>query len=236
MSEFFSRLTNFSFLPKYLPYFVKGVECTLIISVLSVLAAMLPALLLALMRLSKNKVLKALSGIYISIFRSTPLLVQLYIVYFGPFGVIALPSYKLFGFIDTAILLPGVVALALNSSAYVAEIIRAGILAVDQGQTEAARSLGLTQSQNMRYIVLPQAIKNIIPTLANELITMVKESSIIGYLGVQDLMWGTRTTVGATFLPLSPYLLAAIIYFCINFPAGKAIEVLERRMRRGDVR
>ena len=236
MSEFFSRMTDFSFLPKYAPYFIKGLECTLIISVFSVLVAILPALLLALMRLSKNKFLKSLSGAYIAIFRSTPLLVQLYIVYFGPFGVITLPSYKLFGFIDTAMMIPGVVALALNSSAYVAEIIRAGILAVDIGQTEAARSLGLTQAQNMRYVVLPQAIKNIIPTLANELVTMVKESSIVGYLGVQDLMWGTRTTVGATFIPLAPYILAAMIYFAINFPAGKAIEVLERRMRRGDVR
>lgn len=236
MSEFFSRLTNFSFLPKYAPYFIKGLECTLIISVLAVFAAILPAMLLALMRLSKSKVLRGLSGAYISIFRSTPMLVQLYIVYFGPFGVINLPSYKLFGFIDTAMLIPGVIALALNSSAYVAEIIRAGILAVDQGQTEAARCLGLTQAQAMRYVVLPQAIKNIIPTLANELVTMVKESSIVGYLGVQDLMWGTRTTVGATFIPLSPYVLAAAIYFCINYPAGKAIELLERRMRRGDVR
>ena len=86
----------------------------------------------------------------------------------------------------------------------------------------------------MRYIVLPQAIKNIIPTLANELVTMIKETSIIGYLGVQDLMWGTKNTAGATFLPLSPYILAAAIYFCINYPAGKAVEALERRMRRGD--
>ena len=228
------RMTDFSFLPDYLPYFTNGLICTLLISVLSVFAAVIPALALALMRLSKNKVLRGLSGAYIQLFRSTPLLVQLYIIYFGPFGVINLPSYKLFGFIDTSMLIPGVVALALNSSAYVAEIMRAGILAVDKGQTEAARSLGLTQAQTMRYVVLPQAVKNIIPTLANELITMVKESSIIGYLGVQDLMWGTRATVGATYIPLSPYILAAAIYFCINFPAGKAVEALERRMRRGD--
>ena len=228
------RMTDFSFLPDYLPYFTNGLICTLLISVLSVVVAVVPALALALMRLSKNKLLRGLSGAYIQLFRSTPLLVQLYIIYFGPFGVINLPSFKIFGFIDTSILIPGVVALALNSSAYVAEIMRAGILAVDKGQTEAARSLGLTQAQTMRYIVLPQAIKNIIPTLANELITMVKESSIIGYLGVQDLMWGTRATVGATFIPLAPYILAALVYFGINYPASKAVEALERRMRRGD--
>lgn len=230
----FARMTDFSFLPDYLPYFTNGLICTLLISVLSVIVAVIPALALALMRLSKNKILRGLSGAYIQVFRSTPLLVQLYIIYFGPFGVISLPSHKLFGFIDTSILIPGVVALALNSSAYVAEIMRAGILAVDKGQTEAARSLGLPQAQTMRYVVLPQAIKNIIPTLANELITMVKESSIIGYLGVQDLMWGTRATVGATFIPLAPYILAALVYFGINYPASKAVEALERRMRRGD--
>ena len=228
------RMTNFSFLPDYAPYFINGIICTLLLSVVSVFVAIIPALCLALMRLSKSKILRGISGAYIQVFRSTPLLVQLFIVYFGPFTAITLPSYKMFGFIDTAIFIPGVVALALNSSAYVAESIRAGILAVDKGQTEAARSLGLTQVQTMRYIVLPQAIKNIIPTLANELVTMIKETSVIGYLGVQDLMWGTKTTAGATFLPLSPYILAAAIYFCINFPAGKAVEALERRMRRGD--
>ena len=231
-----ASFVNFSFLPKYGVYFLQALGYTLLLAVVSVALAVIPALLLAFMRLSKNKFVRGISGAYIAIFRSTPLLVQLSIIYFGLFGAISIPRLYLFGFIDISRFIPGVVALALNSSAYVAEIIRAGILAVDQGQTEAARCLGLTQAQAMRYVVLPQAIKNIIPTLANELVTMVKESSIVGYLGVQDLMWGTRTTVGATFIPLSPYVLAAAIYFCINYPAGKAIELLERRMRRGDVR
>ena len=225
---------NFSFLPKYLSFFVQGLEYTLLLSIISVGLAVIPALALALMRLSRNKFVRNLSGAYIAVFRSTPMMVQLYIIFYGLFSVIKIPSVVILGFIDLSRFIPGVVALSLNSSAYVAEIIRAGILAVDQGQTEAARCLGLTQGQAMRYVVLPQAIKNIIPTLANELVTMVKESSIVGYLGVQDLMWGTRTTVGATFIPLSPYVLAAAIYFCINYPAGKAIELLERRMRRGD--
>ncbi len=235
-ARLWDQLTNFSFLPKYAVYFKQGVLCTLFIAALSVLAAIIPALVLALMRLSKNKLLNWLAGAYIAVFRSTPLLVQLFIVYFGPFGVIQLPSYKIFGFIDTSMLIPGVIALALNSSAYVAEIIRAGILAVDQGQTEAARSLGLTGGQTMKLVVLPQAIKNILPALANELITMVKESSICGYLGIREIMWGAKSTVGATYIPLAPYVLAALIYFCINFPAGKLVEAFERRMRRGDVR
>ncbi len=232
-----SSMFDFSFLPKYAVYFVKGVEYTLILSAASVLLAIVPALLLALMRLSKNRLLRWISGAYIAVFRSTPMLVQLSIVYFGLFGAIKLPSYLLFGFINVQMFIPGVVALALNSAAYVAEIFRAGILAVDPGQSEAARSLGLTQGQTMKLVVLPQAVKNILPTLANELVTMIKESSICGtIMGIQELMWGAKTVANTTHIMMAPYLLAAAIYFCINFPATKAIEAFERRMRRGDVR
>ena len=135
-----------------------------------------------------------------------------------------------------AMLGEGVVALALNSSASVAEIFRAGILAVDAGQTEAARSLGLTQWQAMKLVVLPQAIKNVLPALANEIITMVKESSICSVMGMYELMWGAKTVGTTTYVSLGPYVIAALIYFCINFPASKAIEAIERRMRRGDKR
>lgn len=232
-----TNMLDFSFLPRYWSYFLRGVEYTLILSAAAVLLAIIPALLLALMRLSKVRVLRWVSGAYIAVFRSTPMLVQLSIVYFGVFNAIKLPSYMLFGFINIQMFVPGVVALALNSAAYVAEIFRAGILAVDQGQTEAARSLGLTQAQTMKLVVLPQAVKNILPTLANELVTMIKESSICGtMMGIQELMWGAKTVANTTHLVMSPYLLAAAIYFCINFPATKAIEAFERRMRRGDVR
>jgi len=225
---------NFSFLPKYASFFLEGIAYTLLLSVVAVGLAVIPALLLALMRLSKNRLVKSISGAYIAVFRSTPLLVQLYIIYFGLFGVIRIPSVIVFGFIDISRFIPGVVALAINSSAYVAEIFRAGILAVDIGQTEAARSLGMTGSMSMRLVVLPQAIKNILPALANEIITMVKESSICMTLGMMELMWGAKTVAGTTYITLAPYVLAAMIYFCINFPASKAIEAIERRMRRGD--
>ena len=126
------------------------------------------------------------------------------------------------------------VALALNSSAYVAEIFRAGILAVDKGQTEAARSLGLSSWQSMKLVVLPQAIKNVLPALANEIVTMVKESSICSMLGIAELMFVAKTVGNGTLITLAPYTVAALIYFCINYPASKAIEAIERRMRRGD--
>ncbi|MBO7739670.1 MAG: amino acid ABC transporter permease [Oscillospiraceae bacterium] len=224
---------NFSFLPKYASFFVEGIVYTLLLSIVAVALAVIPALLLALMRLSKNRLVKAISGAYIAVFRSTPLLVQLMIIYFGLFGFIRIPSIQI-GFIDLSRFIPGVVALAINSSAYVAEIFRAGILAVDIGQTEAARSLGMTSAMSMRLVVLPQAIKNILPALANELITMVKESSICMTLGMAELMWGAKTVAGTTYITIAPYVLAAIIYFCINFPASKGIEAIERRMRRGD--
>ena len=227
---------NFSFLPKYLIYFGQGVLYTLLLSVVSVAVAVIPALCLALMRLSKNKLVKGVAGAYIAVFRSTPMLVQLYIVYYGLFGVggIRLPNFYVLGYINLAQFIPGAVALALNSSAYVAEIFRGGILSVDKGQMEAARSLGLTQWQGMRFVVLPQAIKNILPSLANEVITMVKESSICSVIGMMELMWGAKTVATTTYVTLGPYVLAAVIYFCINFPASKAIEAVERRMRRGD--
>lgn len=225
---------NFSFLPKYAQFFIQGVEYTLLLAVVSVALAVIPAMLLALMRLSKNKFIKCLSGAYIAVFRSTPLLVQLSIIYFGLFGVISIPRVTILGFVDLSRFIPGVVALALNSSAYVAEIFRAGILAVDIGQTEAARSLGLNAAASMRLVVLPQAVKNVLPALANEVVTMVKESSICSMLGMAELMFGAKATASATYITLAPYTLAALIYFCINYPASKAIEAIERRMRRGD--
>ena len=229
-SDLFANMSNtnffnFSFLPKYLPAFVKGFEYTLLLAVVSVALAVIPALLLAMMRLSKNRFVRGISGAYIAVFRSTPLLVQLSIIYFGLFQFINLPRYLLFGFIAINRFVPGVVALALNSSAYVAEIFRAGILAVDKGQT---------QWQAMKLVVLPQAIKNVLPALANEVVTMVKESSICSTLGMAEIMYAAQTVSGTSYITLAPYVFAAIIYFCINYPASKAIEAIERRMRRGD--
>lgn len=225
---------NFSFLPKYGLFFIQGIEYTLLLAVVAVALAVIPALLLALMRLSKNKLIRGLSGAYIAIFRSTPLLVQLSIIYFGLFGVISIPRITILGFVDISRFIPGVVALALNSSAYVAEIFRAGILAVDAGQMEAARSLGLSKWSSMQLVVLPQAIKNVLPALANEIITMVKESSICSMLGMAELMFAAKTVASSTYITLAPYTIAALIYFCINYPASKGIEAIERRMRRGD--
>ena len=228
---------RFDVMAKYAVYFEHGVIYTVLLSIFAVLFGLILALLLALMRLSKNRILRGVSGAYIEIMRGTPMLVQLYFIYYVVFTtVLTAPKFTLFGFIDGSRFIPGVVAMSLNSAAYVAEIIRAGIQGIDYGQTEAARSLGMSQFQNMRFIVLPQAIKNILPAIANELVTIIKESSICSVLGMQDIMFNAKLVQGASFLPAEPLIIAAALYFLLTFPTSKLIQHFERRMRRGDVR
>ena len=221
---------------KYIDLFEQGLVCTVSLSFLTVLFGFIIALFLALCRLSKVKPLRFLAAVYVEFFRATPLLVQIFLVYYVLFANISVPDFKLFGYIRFDRFLPGVVALSLNSGAYTSEIIRAGIQSIDGGQTEAARSLGLTQVQNMRFIILPQAIKNILPAIANEFVTIIKESSICYTIGVQDIMSAVNAVKGATFSIAEPLVIATALYFCLTFPTSKIIQYFERRMRRGDVR
>lgn len=228
---------NLAAMGKYAVYFQNGVLYTVLLSVFAVAFGFILALILAMMRLSKFRVLKFISGIYIEIIRCTPMLVQLYFMFYVVFAnYITVPKFTMFGFIDGSRFIPGVVTMSLNSAAYVAEIIRAGIQNLDYGQTEAARSLGMSQWQNMRFIVLPQAIKNILPAIANELVVVIKESSVCSVLGMQDIMFNTKLVQGASFLPMEPLIVAAALYFILTFPASKLIQHIERRMSRGDVR
>ena len=128
------------------------------------------------------------------------------------------------------------VALGVNSGAYLLALLRSGLQSVDGGQTEAARSLGLTQKQNLRFIILPQAVKNILPAIANEFVVIIKESAITYTIGVQDIMSAVQQVKGATFVIIEPLLVATAIYFCLCFPTSKVIAYFERRMSRGDKR
>lgn len=216
---------NFDLVVNSFPLLLVGAGVTIKITALSVALGVVIGLFVGIARISRIKLLRVLAAIYVDFFRGTPLLVQIFLVYF------ALPV------ITGQRVDPFVAAIGscgINSGAYVAEIFRAGILAVDKGQTEAARSLGLSGGASMRFVVLPQAIKNVLPALANEIVTMVKESSICSMLGMEELMFGAKAVASATYVSLAPYTLAALIYFCINYPASKAIEAVERRMRRGD--
>lgn len=224
---------------KILPYmslFWQGMLCTLSLSAFTVIFGFILALLLSLMRMSRLKLLKAIATIYVEVIRATPMMVQLFLVYYVVMAPVSLPTWKLFGFIRFERFVPGVVALSLNSGAYLSEIIRSGIQSIDIGQTEAARSLGLTQGQNMRFIILPQAIKNILPAIANEFVTIIKESSICWTVGVQEIMSAVNSVKAATYTIAEALIVASCIYFCLTFPTSKIIQYFERRMRRGDVR
>lgn len=221
---------------QYIQLFKEGLICTLSLSALTVVFGFILALIIALVRLSKVKPFDWLATAYVEVFRATPMLVQLFIVYYVIFANVTLPTFKLFGFIRFERFLPGVVALSMNSGAYLSEIIRAGIQSIDQGQTEASRSLGLTGVQTMKNIILPQAIKNILPAIANEFVTIIKESSICYTIGVQEIMYAVNATKGATYRIAEPLIIATLVYFCLTFPTSKIIAFFERRMSRGDKR
>ena len=246
---------------KYIQLFKEGLVCTVSLSAFTVIFGFVLALVLALMRmadfrpfrfldntqggegrtgfagtLSRFRPLSFIASVYIEVFRATPLMVQLFIVYYILLAGLDLPTFKLFGLIRFERFIPGVIALSLNSAAYLSEIIRSGIQSIDGGQTEAARSLGMTQGQNMRYIVLPQAIKNILPAIANEFVTIIKESSICWTIGVQEIMSAVNSVKAATFSIAEPLIIAACVYFCLTFPTSKIIAYFERRMSRGDKR
>ena len=248
---------------KYLSMFRDGLICTISLSALTVIFGFVLALILAMIRLSNFNVFRFLStytqrkllqrggfvlalsrfnplsflaNVYVEVFRATPMLVQLFIIYYIIFAGVDLPNFKLFGFIRFDRFLPGVVALSLNSGAYLSEIIRSGIQSIDGGQTEAARSLGMSQLQNMRFIILPQAIKNILPAIANEFVTIIKESSICYTIGVQEIMYAVASVKGATFSIAEPLIVATCVYFCLTFPTSKIIAHFERKMSVGDKR
>ncbi len=221
---------------KYFQLFEEGLVCTVTLSFFTVILGFILALLLALMRMSKAKLLRAVAATYVEIFRATPLMVQLFLVYYVLLVDLDLPAFKLFGIIRFERLVPGVIALALNSAAYLSEIIRSGIQSIELGQTEAARSLGMTPWQTMRHIVLPQAIKNILPAIANEFVTIIKESSICWTIGVQEIMSAVNSIKSATYRVGEAAIIAAFVYFCLTFPTSKIIAYFERRMSRGDKR
>ena len=224
-----SSFFNFDFLPKYWFYFQQGIIYTLLLSVVSVLLAVVPALLLALMRLSKNKFLRGLSGAYIAIFRSTPLLVQLSLVYFGLFSAIQIPNVTLFGFLKLSIFIPCVTALALNSSAYVAEIFRAGIQAVPVGQHEAAEVLGFTKTQTFFKIVFPQMVKRVVPPVTNEVITLVKDTSMAFAIAYAE-MFTMAKQVAAQQSNIMPLFVAGLFYYIFNIIVAWVMGRIEKKL------
>lgn len=205
--------------------FLDGVKYTLLLSAISVFFGTILGSLLAMMRMSRLKIVRFVSTAYIEIIRGTPLLLQLYFFYFMLPEVLPFMDDK---FICIA------VALVFNSAAYVSEIVRAGIQAVDRGQTEAARSLGMNGRQTMLRIILPQAVKNILPALCNEFVMVIKETSLASTFFIGDIMTQYRVISGALYLVIEPLLVAGVIYFILTFSLSKLVAVYERRMQVSD--
>ena len=203
-------------------FLIKGLSTTLALSAIAVFFGAIIGTLLAFGKMGKSRILRGIITAYVEIIRGTPSLLQVYVGYFVV--PLLLPSLNVSTYASVAI------ALTINSSAYVSEVIRSGIQAVGKGQTEAARSLGLTRSQAMIKVVLPQAVKNILPALGNEFITIIKETSLASTFFVGDLMTSYLTVNGKEFLPLQCLLIVGIIYFILTFILGRGVSALERRL------
>ena len=213
---------------RVLPLLLEGLKMSLLITVLSAAIGIVIGLFIGLGRLSKKKVVKWAATIYVNFLRGTPLLVQLLIIYAGIPQVLQMitgsPS-------PMSPIVAAVAACSLNSGAYVAEMFRAGIQSIDPGQMEAARSLGMTGNQAMAQVILPQAVRRIIPPLGNELITLLKETSILSAIGLEEMMRKGQLYVASTFQPFPVYITVALCYFVIVILISKGLSMLERRMR-----
>ena len=211
---------------------IDGLKYTLIISIIAVIIGVILGALLAVCKVipHKNiftKILNAIANVYITIIRGTPVMVQLLLFYFGIFAT----AWRDF---EYKALFIAILVFGINSSAYVAEIIRSGILSIDKGQMEAGRSLGFTYSQTMTKIILPQAIKNILPALGNEFIVMIKETSVAGFITVFDLTRAARAIVADYYDAFVPYLVLAAIYLVLVMIFTYFLNLLERRLRNSD--
>lgn len=212
-------------LSKYGGLFLQGTYYTVGLSFVSVLIGTIIGLIFALLRLSRFKILNFISTLYVEIIRGTPLIVQIFLVKLGSFHIFKL-SWP-----DIVI---GIIAVSINSGAYVCEVIRSGIQAVDKGQMEAGRSLGMDYKMTMKLIILPQAVKNILPALCNEFVTVIKETSIVSYIGVTDLFYMADSIGAMTYDTLSPLFIIAMIYLFITFTLSKLVRLLERRLAQSD--
>ena len=210
-------------------YFTNGLGTTYVVSFLAVILGVVIGVLIAVVRSSADKldrpplvvkILNVICKLYLTVIRGTPAMIQLLIMY-----------YIVFGSVDVSKRLVAILTFGINSGAYVAEIIRSGIMSVDQGQFEAGRSLGLTYVQTMWYIIIPQAFKNVLPALGNEFITLLKETSICGYIALTDVTHGANTVRSQTYEPYMPLFAAALIYLVSVSVLSALISRLERRMR-----
>ncbi|WP_298832845.1 amino acid ABC transporter permease [uncultured Planococcus sp.] len=203
-----------------LPYLMEGLQVTLYIFAIAIVIGFLIGLVVALFRLAPLKILNWIAKIFVDAIRGTPFIVQLFFIYFG------LNSLDFISLDNTT---AGIVTVAINAGAYFSEIIRAGIQSIDKGQTEAARSLGLNSTQNMRYIILPQAFRRMLPTITNQAIISLKDTSLLSVIGVADLTQEGRIQASATFDAFNVYLILGIIYFVVIYLLSMLASFVERK-------
>ena len=225
LSDFIMNLNSTFVVEGRWRWFVSGLGFTLLISLFAVLLGLVLGVLAALGKLSKFKPIKAISGIYVDIIRGTPTMVQLLIIYYIIFQNVNIEKW-----------IVGSIAFGINSGAYIAEIVRGGILSVNIGQTEAGRSLGLTQGQTMRHIVMPQAMKNILPALGNEFVVLIKETAVIGMVANIDLVGAARKVQSLTYDFAVPLISIAVIYYVVIKIISVLLNKLEENMRKSDRR
>ena len=209
-------------------WLVKGLKVTILVTLLALLIGVIIGFLVAIIRSSHErngnfKILNVICKVYLTIIRGTPSMIQILFMYLVVFGSVNMNQ-----------IVVGGIAFGINSGAYVAEIVRSGIMAIDNGQTEAGRSLGLSSRQTMWLIVMPQAFKNVLPALVNEMIVLVKETAIIGYIGVQDLTKAVMVIQSRTFDAVLPLLAAAVIYLALTMLLTFFMTRLERRLRKNE--
>ena len=209
-------------------YITDGLKITLLVTVFAVLIGVVLGFLIAIVRTThdktgKLKIRNAICKVYLTVIRGTPVVVQLMIIYF-----------IIFGSVDISKVVVAIVAFGINSGAYVAEIFRSGIMSIDNGQFEAGRSLGFNYAQTMMYIVMPQAFKNVLPTLCNEFISLLKETSVSGYIALQDLTKGGDIIRSRTYDAFMPLIAVALIYLAMVMIFTKLVSLLERRLRNSD--
>lgn len=209
-------------------YITDGLKITLLVTVFAVLIGVVLGFLIAIVRTThdktgKLKILNTICKVYLTVIRGTPVVVQLMIIYF-----------IIFGSVDISKVLVAIIAFGINSGAYVAEIFRSGIMSIDNGQFEAGRSLGFNYAQTMMYIIMPQAFKNVLPTLCNEFISLLKETSVSGYIALQDLTKGGDIIRSRTYDAFMPLIAVALIYLAMVMIFTKLVSLLERRLRNSD--
>jgi polar amino acid transport system permease protein len=214
------------FLAEWAPFILGGIPITIAVSVTSIIFATIFALFGALGRLSNVSPIYATASLYVSLVRGTPLIVQIFFIYSAlpEFGIV-LPAF-----------VAGVFALSFNYGAYMTEIFRAGIQAIPRGQVEASAALGMTERDTMRRVVLPQAIRIVIPAIGNEFIAMIKDSALVSFVALQELFWRARTVGSAHFQSFSTLLLAALVYWVLTIAFSLVQERMEKRMAESEVR